>query len=81
MDIGTPPFKGFRSTSVEERKEDDNTGNGDRAIQGRAEHKVVPSPPDRLPPLDKQAKQQAHNRPTPVVCARRGRDVIETAQE
>lgn len=81
VDFRTPPLKLFRDTSVEQGKEDDNAGDGDRAVQRGAKHEVVAPPPDRLPPLDDEPEKQAHDGPAAVVGAGRGRDIVETTHE
>lgn len=81
MDFRTPPLKLFRDTSVKQGKEDDDAGDGDRAVQRGAEHEVVAPPPDPLPPLDDEPEKQAHDGPAAVVGAGRGRDVVEATHE
>lgn len=81
MDFRTPPLELFRDTSVEQGKKDDNTSDGDRAVQRGAKHEVVAPPPDRLPPLDDEPEKQAHDGPASVIGAGSGRNVIEAAHE
>lgn len=81
VDFRTPPLELFRDTSVEQGKEDNDAGDGDRAVQCGAKHEVVAPPPDRLPPLDDEPEEQAHDGPAAVVCAGSGWDVVETTHE
>lgn len=81
MDFRTPPLKLLRDTSVEKGKEDDDAGDGDRAVQRGAEHEVVAPPPDPLPLLDDEPEKQAHDGPAAVVRARSWRNVVEATHE
>lgn len=81
MDFRTPPLKLFRDTSVEKGKEDDDAGDGDRAVQRGAKHEVIAPPPVPLPPLNDEPKKQTHDGPAAIVGPGRGRDEIKTTHE
>lgn len=79
--VRPPPGEVVRAARVKHREEDEDASDGDRAVERRAEDKVVPLPPVVLAPADPEAEDQADDGPAAVVRARRGGDVVEAAEE
>lgn len=72
----SPPFQILRCSGIEDGEEDDNAGNRNRAIERRAQDKIIPLPPRRVLPLHKKSKKQPDNCPAAVVGPRRRRNVV-----
>lgn len=67
VNFRSPPLQILRRSSVENREENDNTSDRDRAVESGAQDEVISPPPGRLLSLDEQAEKQADDSPTAIV--------------
>lgn len=77
----SPPAETVRCTGIEDGEENHDASDGHGRIQRRTECEVILGPPGMQALTDEKVKDQPDHGPAAIVGPRRGREVLQPAQE